>query len=132
MAARSTGIFPREGFNLDKAFEVTDTATPAPVTLSNIRTFRVIIVGVQVTPAVGDGGPAAFGYQIGNKIVGFTAADLLAAADSNGVVIQHHRGFSIDGNLVDYDITQGADNTGTGQQIAIGGMFIELVDGPVY
>ncbi len=130
MAARSTGIFPREGFNLDSAFEVTTTPTDAPVTMNLVRTYRVIILNPTVTPAVGDGGGATFGYQVGDKLYGFTAADLAAAADANGVYIAHHRGFGITGNAVDYQITPGADNTGTGEQLTIGGMFIELVDGP--
>jgi len=130
MAARSTGIFPREGFNLDSAFEVTTSTTPAPVTMANVRTYRVIILAPTVTPAVGDGGSAVFGYQVGDKIYGVTAADLVAQADPNGVYVAHHRGFGTTGNDVDYSITQGANNTGTGEQLAIGGMFIELVDGP--
>lgn len=131
MAARSTGIFPREGFNLDKAFEVTESVVDAPVNLSNIRTYRVIVVGIQETPAVGDGDVATFNYDLGGKSQGnFTADELVAAADANGVYIAHHRGFGSTDNQVFYTITPGADNTGTGQQLAIGGMFVELVDGP--
>ena len=130
MAARSTGIFPREGFNLDNAFEVTSVTASAPISLSNVRTYRVIILNPVVTPAVGDGGIATFGYEVGGKVYAFTAADLVAGTDANGVYIAHHRGFGSSNNLVDYTITPGADNTGTGEQLAIGGMFIELVDGP--
>lgn len=130
MARRSSGLFPREGFNLDNAFAVTAVTTPAPVTIANVRTYRVVIVGVNVTAAVGDGGAATFGYDIGGKIYAFTADDLAAATDANGVYVAHHRGFGATTNTVDYTITPGADNTGTGQQLAIGGMFIELVDGP--
>ena len=130
MAARSTGIFPREGFNLDNAFEVTEVTAQAPVTLSNVRTYRVIIVGAQVTPAVGDGGPALFGYDIGGRIYAETADQLMSELDENGVYIAHHRGYGSPSNDVDYTVTQGADNTGTGQQLAIGGVYVELVDGP--
>jgi len=47
MAARSSGIFPREGFNLDEAGKITATATgtDAPFTLTAAKTIRVIVIG---------------------------------------------------------------------------------------
>ena len=45
MAARSSGIFPREGFNLDEAGKITATATgtDAPFTLTAAKTIRIVI-----------------------------------------------------------------------------------------
>lgn len=52
MAARSTGIFPREGFNLDNAFAVFAIATEAPINMRNCRTLRVTLINPVAT---GDG-----------------------------------------------------------------------------
>ena len=104
MAARSTGLFPREGFNLDAECEITTSSAPAAVTLTNAKTIRVIGIGVSVDVVVTLGGVA----------VELNTAD----ADPNGVVIAHVRGALC-----------GADNnviyTGTAA-----GVFYELVDGP--
>jgi len=131
MAARSEGIFPREGFNLDNAFEVTQVETATPVNLANVRTYRVIIIGATEVAAVGDGGPGVFGYEIGGAVFPFTIDNFLATLDENGVYIAHHRGFGLTSpTTASYEITDGAPNTGLGQSLTIGGMFIELVDGP--
>lgn len=132
MAARSTGLFPREGFNLDNAFEVTTSPVVAPVTIALIRTLRVIIVNAREVAATGDGAPGVFGYSIAGTQYLFTINDFLAKLDANGTYIAHHRGFGKDGdsNICDYEITPGADNTGTGQSLTFDGMFIELADGP--
>ena len=104
MAARSTGLFPREGFNLDAQTEITTSSAPASVTLTNAKTIRVIGIGVTVDVIATLGGVA----------VELNVAD----ADPNGVVIAHVRGALC-----------GADNnviyTGTAA-----GVFYELVDGP--
>ena len=44
MAARSSGMFPREGFNLDAECEITTTPTAAATTLAHAKTIRVICV----------------------------------------------------------------------------------------
>ena len=104
MAARSTGLFPREGFNLDAQTEITTSSASASVTLTNAKTIRVIGIGVTVDVIATLGGVA----------VELNVAD----ADPNGVVIAHVRGALC-----------GADNnviyTGTAA-----GVFYELVDGP--
>ncbi len=103
MAARSTGMFPRENFNLDAECEITTSSAPAAVTLTNAKTIRVIGIGVTADVVVTLGGVA----------VELNTAD----ADPNGVVIAHVRGALC-----------GADNnviyTGTAT-----GVFFELVDG---
>ena len=130
MAARSEGIFPREGFNLDNAFEITAVETATPVNLANVRTFRVVIIASEI-PATGDGGTGVFAYEIGGVIRAFTINDFLAARDANGVFIAHHRGFGLTSpTAAAYEITPGADNAGTGQSLSVEFAGIELVDGP--
>ena len=58
MAARSTGMFPREGFNLDAECEITTSSAPAAVTLAHAKTIRVIGINVTVDCTVTLGGEA--------------------------------------------------------------------------
>ena len=109
MAARSTGIFPREGFSLDAELEITTTPTAAAVTLANAKTIRVIVVGLS-------GGDATVTLG-GEAVVIAEATDL----DANGVGIAHVRGAICDAdNNVSYALSAGT----------VGGVFYELVDGP--
>lgn len=127
MAARSTGIFPRENFNLDAELEITTSDTAAAVTLADAKTIRVIVVGAVRTAPVGDGAEGDITVNIGGKDVVFTNVDF----DANGVGIAHIRGALCDAdNNVVYAINAGADNTGTGGTYTVGGVFYELVDGP--
>lgn len=131
MAARSTGIFPREGFNLDQAFPIFAVETATPVNLANVRSFRVVIAGAAEVAATGDGGPGAFAYEIGGEIHAFTIDDFLAKLDANGTYVAHHRGFGLTSpTTASYAITPGADNTGTGQSLTLQFIGVELVDGP--
>lgn len=124
MAQRSTGLFPREGFNLDDETKVvaTSSGTEAPggITLANAKTIRVIAVhdGVNAELLVGD---ATLAVYLGGQTVTFTAADL----DINGVAIAHVRGALCDVDNEAY-ITE-TPGTGT---VNNGGVFLELVDGP--
>ena len=116
MAARSTGLFPREGFNLDAECEITTSSAAAKTTLAHAKTIRVIVIGATIT---GDGDVTV---NIGGKDVVFGAGDL----DLNGVGIAHIRGALLDGdNNVIY-----AANANTGSAAVAGGVFYELVDGP--
>ena len=109
MAARSTGMFPREGFNLDAQTEITTSPTAAAVTLANAKTIRVIVLGLA-------GGDATVTLG-GQSVVITEAADL----DLNGVGIAHIRGALCDANNnVSYSLSAGS----------VGGVFYELVDGP--
>jgi len=109
MAARSTGIFPRENFNLDAELEITTSATAAAVTLANAKTIRVIVLGLS-------GGDATVTIG-GESLVIAEATDL----DKNGVGIAHVRGALCDAdNNVSYALSAGT----------VGGVFYELVDGP--
>ena len=116
MSARSTGMFPREGFNLDAELEITTSDTAAAVTLANAKTIRVIVVGATIT---GDGDVTV---NIGGKDVVFGTADL----DLNGVGIAHIRGALCD---TDNNVVYAA-NANTGSATVAGGVFYELVDGP--
>ena len=104
MAQRSTGLFPREGFNLDAETEITTSSAPAAVTLAHAKTIRVIGIGVTVDVVA----------TLGGIDVELNTAD----ADKNGVVIAHVRGAlcSADNNVV---------YTGTAA-----GVYYELLDGP--
>jgi len=114
MAARSTGIFPREGFNLDAQTEITTSDTAAAVTLKLAKTIRIVLIGATIT------GNGDVTVNIGGKDVVFGADDL----DPNGVGIAHIRGALLDGdNNVIY-----AANANTGSAAVAGGVFYELVD----
>ena len=109
MAARSSGIFPREGFNLDSECEITTVSTPAATTLASAKTIRVIVIGLA-------GGDAT--VTLGGETVVIAAATDL---DQNGVGIAHVRGALCDAdNNVSYSLSAGS----------VGGVFFELVDGP--
>lgn len=123
MAARSEGIFPREGFNLDNSFKLVEGAgTPAPVNVRNARTLRVVATGVQLT------GDAVFAIEIGGEFVyNKDAAGLAADVDANGVLILHTRGYGKPSNLCGFVLFA---NTGTATVAANGGVFVELADSP--
>ena len=110
MAQRSTGLFPREGFNLDAELEITLSAVEAAVTLKNAKTIRVIVIGLS-------GGDAT--VTLGGQSVVITEANDL---DGNGVGIAHIRGALCDdpANTVEYSLSAGT----------VGGVFYELLDGP--
>jgi hypothetical protein len=98
MAARSTGVFPREKFDLDDAMEVTATASAAPISLKTIGTIRVVVLGAG---GIDNAGTNKITVNVGGKSVVFNANDL----DVNGVGIAHLRGTLCDANNnVDYDL----------------------------
>ena len=116
MAARSTGLFPREGFSLDAELEV--TATPgaaAAVTLANAKTIRVIVLGAA---NIDDLGTNKVTVTLGGQDIVFNESDL----DKNGVGIAHVRGALCDANNnVEYTL---------GGTATVSGVFYELVDSP--
>ena len=117
MAARSTGIFPREGFNLDGELEITVSATAAAVTLANAKTIRVIVLGAS---GIDDAGTNKITVDLAGQTVEFGAAEL----DLNGVGIAHVRGALCDDAANEVSYTLG------GTAAVAGGVFYELVDGP--
>lgn len=115
MAARSTGLFPREGFNLDAECEITASAVAAKTTLANAKTIRVILIGAA---SIDDAGTNKVTVTLGGQAIDFNAADL----DENGVGIAHVRGALCDAdNNVQYTL---------GGTATVGGCFYELVDSP--
>lgn len=113
MAARSTGIFPREKFDLDANLVVTASDVNPGVTFTSIRTIRCILVNTTIT------GNATVTFNVGGQDVVFTANDL----DLNGVGIAHVRGALCDAdNLVKYTAVAG---TGT---VSVGAAFLDMVD----
>lgn len=116
MGARSSGIFPREGFNLDNECEITSSATAANVTLANAKTIRIIAIGKGGT--YDNAGTNKLTVTVGGQAIDFDLRDF----DANGVGIAHIRGALCDiDNNVSY--TQGGTAT-------ITKVFYELVDGP--
>ena len=107
MAARSSGIFPREGFNLDEELKLVAGGSTLPANLYHAKTVRLVGIGVTADVEV--------------TIGGATVALAVADADPNGVVIAHVRG------VLTGDAPSGtvASYTGTAD-----GVFAELVDGP--
>ena len=107
MAARSSGLFPREGFNLDAECEITTSPSAAKATLAHAKTIRLIVIGLA-------GGDATL--TVGGQTVEIAEATDL---DANGVGIAHIRGALCDAdNNVSYALSAGS----------VGGVFYELVD----
>ena len=80
MAARSSGIFPREGFNLDEAGKITATATgtDAPFTLTAAKTIRIVVVGAG---GIDDAGTNKITVTLGGQATDFNLADLDGKVD---------------------------------------------------
>lgn len=121
MAARSTGMFPREGFNLDAQMQVPENAGGTVALLGDLskaKTFRVIFVN----PAIAaDGSIDLYLEQGGGVYRSYTTADI----DANGLLIDHVRGAAIKGTQdVAYQLVQGTGST------TVDAVYIELVDGP--
>ena len=115
MAAKSSGMFPREGFNLDAELAITSSSVAAKVTLAYAKTIRVILIGAA---GIDDAGTNKVTVTLGGQVVEFNAADL----DANGVGIAHIRGALCDAdNNVQYTL---------GGTATVGGCFYELLDGP--
>ena len=106
MAARSSGMFPREGFNLDAECEITSTPAAAKTTLAHAKTIRVIGLGVATDVTT---------VTLGGATVVLDPAD----ADPNGVVIAHVRGA----------LTAGSNSVSYAATGTVSGVFYELVDG---
>lgn len=118
MAARSTGIFPREGFDLDEATKITATATgtDAPFQLTAAKTIRIVVVGAS---GIDNAGTNKITVTLGGQAVVFNAADL----DGNGVGIAHVRGALCDADDNDAFYTLG------GTAAIAGGVYLDLVEG---
>ena len=112
MAQRSSGLFPREGFNLDAELEITAVDATGAVTFAHAKTIRIIVLGLDATA---DDGVCT--VNIGGKdVVIDQATDV-----KDNVGIAHVRGALCDAdNLVKYTLS------GAGATVA--GVYYELVD----
>lgn len=113
MAQRSSGVFPREKFDLDASMEVTATPAAMPIVLSSIGTIRVVVLGAA---GVDNAGTNKVTVNVGGKSVVFNANDL----DANGVGIAYLRGSLCDANnSADYDL---------GGTATVAGVYLDAVD----
>ena len=120
MAARSTGLFPREGFNLDAEMQVPENAGGDIALLGDLskaKTIRVIFVAPVIT---GDGSIELYLNQAGDVYRAYTSADI-----KDGMIIDHIRGAAFDsqGQDMAYLLVQGLGSA------AVDSCYIELVDG---
>lgn len=113
MAQRSTGVFPREKFDLDASMEVTASPAAMPIPLTSIGTIRIVVLGAA---GIDDAGTNKITVNVGGKSVVFNANDL----DVNGVGIGYLRGALCDAdNNADYDL----GGTGT-----VNSVYLDAVD----
>jgi len=128
MAARSTGLFPREGFNFDAECEITTTPTPAKTNLAHAKTIRVVATEVNI-PAPDREFLAVYlrsdRPESPESVIIFTG-DMINDA---GIGIAHFRGAILEGgdNIVYYELPTTADEA---NPPSVGKVFYELVDGP--
>lgn len=113
MAQRSTGVFPREKFDLDEAFKVTTTPAAAPIPLTSIGTIRIVVLDAA---GIDDAGTNKITVTVGGKATVFNASDL----DKNGVGIAHIRGTLCDANN---NMSYTLGGTGT-----VGAVYLDVVD----
>jgi hypothetical protein len=113
MAQRSTGVFPREKFDLDESLVVTATPAAMPIVLTSIGTIRVVVLDAG---GIDNAGTNKITVNVGGKSVVFNAADL----DANGVGIAYLRGSLCDANNnADYDL---------GGTATVGAVYLDAVD----
>lgn len=123
MAARSTGMYPREGFSIDEEMRVPQNVGGTVALLGDLKhakTIRVIVVGAAIT----GNGSIRVSFDLDDTVkVDFTTADL----DANGVGVAHIRGALLRGKTQDvaYGLIQG---TGSSALDSDGGVFLELLD----
>lgn len=134
MAARSTGMFPREGFDLDANMKVTTTAADVGLDLGTIRTIRVLVLDATVVQAAGAGTDAKIELQDADDsdavFYTITSSDL-ADVDENGVYIAHVRGSLFSGiSNIKYAYTAGVAGGGTAGAISGFSVFLDAVEGP--
>ena len=113
MAARSSGMFPREKFDLDQEMVLSATPTAAPLPLTSYRTIRVVVIGAA---NIDDAGTNKIDVTLGGQVVTFNLSDL----DANGVGIAHVRGTLCD---ADNNVSYTLGGTGT-----VVGCYIDAVD----
>jgi len=125
MAARSTGMYPREDYNIDEAMQVPLNAGGSVALLGDLskaKTIRVIVVDSAI---IGDA-EIVVTFDTGDTVqVKFD--NLTAGNPIGGVAIAHVRGALLEGKTQDvaYELVQ---NTGSAALGPNGGVYLELVD----
>ena len=125
MAARSTGLFTREGFNLDAQMQVPENAggtVAALGDLSKAKTIRVILINPLIT---GDA-VIRIDFDTANSITRTYDVNTAYMPGSGNIIVDHVRGAVLDGKAQDvaYQLIQ---NTGG---CSVDAVYLELVDGP--
>lgn len=124
MAARSTGLFTREGFNLDDQMQVPENAGGTVELLGDLskaKTIRVILINPSIT---GDA-QIVVDFDTLNSVQFVVDATTPYEAGSGNLAIGHIRGALLDGKTQDVAY-QTVQNTGAASVDAV---YLELVDG---
>lgn len=123
MAARSTGLFTREGFNLDAQMQVPENAGGTVELLgdlSNAKTIRIILINPVI---VGDA-VITVDFDTLNTVQRVYTSTTPYTEPGSNIIIDHIRGALLDGKTQDvaYQVTL---NTGGA---AVDAVYLELVD----
>lgn len=125
MAARSTGLFTREGFNLDAQMQVPENAGGTVALLGDLskaKTIRVILINPVIT---GDA-YIQVDFDTLDTITRVYDVNTAYMPGSGNIIVDHVRGALLDGKIQDvaYQLFQG---TGA---CSVDAVYLELVDGP--
>jgi len=125
MAARSTGLFTREGFNLDAQMQVPENAGGSVALLGDLskaKTIRIILINPLIT---GDA-EIQIDFDTLNTVTRTYDVNTAYMPGSGNIIVDHVRGALLDGKTQDvaYQVFQ---NTGAASVDAV---YLELVDGP--
>ena len=125
MAARSSGMYPREDYNIDAAMQVPQNAGGSVALLGDLSKAKTIRVIVVESAIIGDA-EIIVTFDTGDTVqVKFD--NLTAGNPIGGVAIAHVRGALLEGKTQDvaYELVQ---NTGSAALGPNGGVYLELVD----
>lgn len=125
MAARSTGIYPREDYSIDSAMQVPENAGGSVALLGDLSKAKTIRVIAVETAIIGDA-VIRVTFDAGNTIN--VTFDVLSSGNPiGGVAVAHIRGALLNGKTQDvaYQLIQ---NTGSAAIGPNGGIFLELVN----
>lgn len=124
MAARSSGLWPREGFNLDAEMQVPENAGGNIALLGDLskaKTIRVILIN----PLVLGDAQIVVDFDTANSIQLIFDVNTPYEGGSGTLILGHVRGALLDGKTQDVAY-QTIQNTGSASVDAV---YLELVDG---
>ena len=122
MTQRSEGLFPREGFNLDKGVNAFLTAKGTagkknfPIPFSSVKTIRVTVIGEDVQYMPANNGGLAGGATDATITVTAGGQDIVVPlnVDSRfGTAIGHARGFNCTKDATEFQYAYAAGANGT-------------------